>query len=182
MTTITSIAALIVPAIALFIYEQRYNGSYLRINANSRGRYFTIDLENVNHSLAKIEKIEFRYKTPDGDIVSYEWLEEDMFKGEIKLFNTDNCIFGVEDHNYKMRMFSNLTNDVIAGGVKHHMFRCEVDNMDDLKTVWESISNCSIGVTYKDIYGFTTFIKRKCKSHFDQDYNSFKLAVRNRKM
>ena len=178
---VVAVLALVVSAISLFGYTQRDKMPFLRININSNKLLFTIDLENIGQSLAKIEEIKLQKrgteqpKNEDTTLMTLFGAQE--YTNSI---NSGKISIGSANWNVAGRMFSNLTGDVISGGgTKHHLFRCKAGDVDTLKRLWETIKDYEMTITYCDVYGILHWRKRECKSHFLQDFDSFKAAIGN---
>lgn len=184
ITLVVAVLALVVSAISLFGYTQRDKMSFLRININSNKLLFTIDLENIGPSPAKIKEIKLQKAdteqskntdTKDKTLMTLFGAQE--YTNSI---NSGKISIGSANWNVTGRMFSNLTGDVISGGgTKHHLFRCKAKDVDTLKRLWETIKDYEMTITYCDVYGILHWRKRECKSHFLQDFDSFKAAIGN---
>lgn len=189
---IIPILALVVSAVSLFVYTQRDKKSFLRININSNKLLFTVDLENIGPSPARIKEIKLQRssaKTEPEPKPEEELSLMTLFgakgytpidgsgKGSIPQ-GDDDVKF---DWNVEGRMFSNLAGDVISGGgTKHHLFRCQASDVDSLKYLWETLKDYEMTITYYDVYGILFWWKRECKSHFRQDFDSFTAALGNK--
>lgn len=169
---IASIVAILISAASLFVYTQRDKKSFLRVNANSYKLSFSIDLENVGPNLAYIKAINLlRRDSPEK--LTAVFTEEALPLAKI---------LGVIDESHcTARLYSNLTGDVIkGGGTKHHLFRCTVTDLEELKKIWKVLSQYELEVAYQDVFGLLTKKRRTCRSHFDRDYESFQAALGNR--
>lgn len=172
---IVEILTFAVSAISLFVYTQRDRKSFLRININSNKLQFSVDLENIGPSPARIKEIKLERR---GDLeksskaislISLLGANGSAPCGEGSTWDADSIFF------------SNLSGDVISGGgTKHHLFRCQAKNVNSLKFLWETLKDYDMTITYFDVYGLFIWRKRKCKSHFQQDYDSFAAALGNR--
>lgn len=150
-----------VAIITLLFITQRDRRSYLRIMANSNKYSFSIDIENVGVNLAKICKVTIK----SGD-------SKKKYKLMAEIYDP---VFGKSGW-YISRMQSNLEKNIIFGnGVKHHIFRCEINdgNFIQLKKLWNVTKDVKITVIYFDVYGMFFFVPRFCRSHFKQDAEAF---------
>lgn len=175
-----TILSLAVSAIALFVYTQRDKKSYLRININSNKLQFSVDLENIGPSPARIKEIRLeKRKISDKKVKKVKKVREESL---ITLFGAKNYKKSNSSAwSAESIMFANVSGDVITGGgIKHHLFSCYASNVDSLKYLWETLKDYDMVITYYDVYGMFFWLKRKCKSHFQQDYKSFEAAVGNR--
>lgn len=182
---IAEISAGVVGAIGLVFYTQRDRKSFLRLNCNSNKLQFSVDLENVGPNLARIKKIEMRKRNCAASTPQDAQTLIDLFgaKDYVPISEGISITPVDTDLNYKAisRMFSNLTGDVIGGsGTKHHLFRCQVEDVASLKYLWDTLKDYEITVTYTDVYGMFFWKRRTCTSHFDRDYASFVAALGNR--
>lgn len=183
-----SILAIAISAITLFVYTQRDKRSLLRININSNKLFFSVDLENIGQNPAKIKKIELRKRG-----VKVESSEPTSL---ITLFGAKGYTPVIENNeetpsqgkkektpgwSAESRRFSNLSGDIVkGGGTKHHLFRCQASDVNSLKYLWETLKDYEMTITYSDVFGLFSHREQTCKSHFEQDFNSFKAALGDR--
>lgn len=189
MNTVVAIFAIAISAITLFVYTQRDKRSLLRININSNKLFFSVDLENIGQSPAKIKKIELQKcdsKTESSETTSLITLfgNEKEYTPIIES-NKETTSQGEKEEapswSAESRRFSNLSGDIIkGGGTKHHLFRCQASDVNSLKYLWETLKDYEMTITYSDVFGLFSHREQICKSHFEQDFNSFKAALGNR--
>lgn len=189
INTVAAIFAIAISAITLFVYTQRDKRSLLRININSNKLFFSVDLENIGQSPAKIKKIELQKcdsKTESSETTSLITLfgVEKKYTSIIKSSEEtppQGEKGAIPSWNTESRRFSNLSGDIIkGGGTKHHLFRCQASDVNSLKYLWETLKDYEMTITYSDVFGLFSHREQICKSHFQQDFYSFKAALGNR--